>query len=793
MKRQGTALLACAWLYACGQSPAPEAPDAYCELGAASAEEILSVARPEPDLPLADLSHYQARHAPRAADAQLNGGGCESNTSFRYGAGIGDTTGPALGEELLGMADPAQVSQGIQSRQHAEAFAIASECGGRTGRAMLITIDSAHAFDSIKFGLLRRIAEDTEDHLSDYWTMDNIMISATHTHSSAAGISHYDLLNVFALGFDEQAYNAVVDGVFTAVRQAHRNLMSATPGPIGFAQAEVLNGNFNRSPDAYVLNPEAERERFVDASGGEVDTNRMMTLLKLQRDDGTPVGMLNWYAIHGTSIGQTHRLLSGDNKGYAAQRFSQDFPRALYPDGEFVAGFFQSDHGDNSPNPFIEDLSESELRSRDSEAWFTRGGGQDDYESAMISGYKQYDQARRLWDSADEQLHGEVRAIHLPIDMSSVVVEQPITYPDTLMPAIGGQRTCEPALGISFAAGAEDGRGPFTEGAACPVSDDELLPLITDYLADTLEPLLYGGLPSTLLEPVGCYNPAFAVLGYGCHMEKPIVLPLAVALGDTPLLQLQPRTIPLQIITLGNLAIVALPWETTTMAGRRLRSAVLDVLQDAGIDYAVISGLSNTFIHYLTTREEYRAQDYEGASNVFGPWALDAVIQETTRLASHLRDATPAASPYADPNYRDHVPLLFFHVGLVVADSPLPSGVVYGDVSQQPEPEYQMTPDQRLTVTARFYTAHPRNDLMSGSSYLYIDREVDGQWNVVATDDDWWTRFTYVRNGVGDEAVVEWQVPPGTEPGTYRIRYQGVSGDEPYSGISDAFVLKDCP
>ncbi|MDT0498244.1 neutral/alkaline non-lysosomal ceramidase C-terminal domain-containing protein [Algiphilus sp. W345] len=75
----------------------------------------------------------------------------------------------------------------------------------------------------------------------------------------------------------------------------------------------------------------------------------------------------------------------------------------------------------------------------------------------------------------------------------------------------------------------------------------------------------------------------------------------------------------------------------------------------------------------------------------------------------------------------------------------------------------------------------------------YIDREMDGQWRVVATDDDWWTRFTYVRNGVGDEAVVEWQVPRGTEPGTYRIRYQGVSGDGPYSGTSDAFVLKDCP
>ncbi len=782
-------------LAACGSSSpsAVSEAGASCQIGQLDEQQILGVKRADADLPLADLSHYAARRAARASDAVLNGGGCENNTSFRYGAGVGDITGPALGEEQLGYADPAQVSTGLHTREHARAFAFSSECGGRKGYAMLVTIDNGLSFDSIKFGVMERIAADTEDHLSDYWTMDNVMISATHTHSSAGGQAHYDLANVFALGFDKQSYEAAVNGVFDAIQQAHRSLMMATPGPIRMAKSELLDTNFNRSPPAYAKNPEEERARFVDTSGREVTTNRMMTLLKLQRDDGTPVGMLNWYSIHGTSIGQTHTLLSADNKGYAAQRFEQDFAQGVYPEGGFIAGFFQSDEGDASPNPFMMDLSEKELHSRDTDAWTQRGGGRDDYESAMISGYKQYHHARKLWDDAKEKLHGEVKAIHIPIDMSGVVIDQPKTYPDALMPKIGGQQTCNPALGISFAGGAEDGRGPFTEGAACPMSDDQLLPFLTQYLKDTFTGLTQGALPSQLIEPVGCYNPAFALLGYACQMEKPVAIPLVVGLGDLSLLQLQPKVIPFQMITLGNLAIISLPWEVTTTSGRRLRDAVLDVLQDAGIDYAVIGGLSNTYIHYLTTREEYSAQNYEGASTVFGPWALDAVIQETARLAKNLRDGKPAQSPYQAARYEDHTPLLFFHLLLSTADSRLPSGAAYGEVTQQPQAEYQMTKDERLTVSARFYAANPRSDMRNGESYFYIERQVGDSWQVVATDDSWWTKMTIVKNGSQtDEALIEWQVPADTAPGTYRIRYEAGSKDGAYSGLSDPFVLKGC-
>ena len=793
MHKQTAGFLAalCAVLAGCGaDSPHDTGAEALCQAGELTAQQMLAVTQSPPAAPLADLSHYAARHAARAPEAVLNGGGCEGNTRFRYGAGIGDISGPASGEELLGYADPGQVSEGLHTREFARAFAFSSSCGGRDGRVMMITVENGLAFDSIKFGLLARIAADSTDHLADYWNIDNILISATHTHSSSAGQAHYDLANVFALGLDQQAYQSLVDGVYDALLQAHRKLMAAPEASVKIAMGELLDANFNRSPDAYVLNPQAERAGFVDTGGREIDTNRWMTLLKLQRDDGTPIGVVNWFSIHGTSIGQTSRLLSSDNKGYAARRFDQDFPASVLGAG-FVSGFFQSDEGDATPNPFMIGLSEAELHSRDTPGWQARGGGRDDFESAQIAGYKQYHYARQLWDQADEKLHGEVRVVHLPIDMSRVAVEQPNTYADELMPATGVQRTCEPALGISFAGGAEDGRGPFTEGQACPISSDTAN-YMSQYLADTLGPLLDGAIPSSLVVPIGCYDPAFTLLGFGCHMEKPIAIPLAVAVADAPLLELQPRTIPIQIVALGNLAIISVPWETTTMAGRRLRSAVLDALQDAGIDYAVIAGLSNTYIHYLTTREEYRAQDYEGAANVFGPWSLDGVTQEYVRLARHLRDGSAPVSPYAAASYTDHTPILR-HLPSV-SDGRLPAGAAFGDVAVQPQAKYTLSKTERSIVGASFYAGHPRRDLMRGASYVYVERQDGERWQTVATDDDWSTFYTYQPRGDGGAGLgkLEWKVPAGTRAGTYRLRHQGASADGAYSGVTQSFEIGGC-
>lgn len=55
------------------------------------------------------------------------------------------------------------------------------------------------------------------------------------------------------------------------------------------------------------------------------NTEKRMQVLKFVDIDGKPLGMLNWYAVHGTSMNNSNKLISSDNKGYAAMRFEQDF------------------------------------------------------------------------------------------------------------------------------------------------------------------------------------------------------------------------------------------------------------------------------------------------------------------------------------------------------------------------------------------------------------------------------------------------------------------------------------
>ncbi len=49
-----------------------------------------------------------------------------------------------------------------------------------------------------------------------------------------------------------------------------------------------------------------------------------MQILKFVDTDGKPLGMISWFAVHCTSMNNTNRLISGDNKGYASYRFERE-------------------------------------------------------------------------------------------------------------------------------------------------------------------------------------------------------------------------------------------------------------------------------------------------------------------------------------------------------------------------------------------------------------------------------------------------------------------------------------
>ncbi len=53
------------------------------------------------------------------------------------------------------------------------------------------------------------------------------------------------------------------------------------------------------------------------------NTDNEMSLLKFTDSNGKPIAMISWFAVHPTSMNNTNRLISGDNKGYASMLFEQ--------------------------------------------------------------------------------------------------------------------------------------------------------------------------------------------------------------------------------------------------------------------------------------------------------------------------------------------------------------------------------------------------------------------------------------------------------------------------------------
>jgi neutral ceramidase len=644
-------------------------------------------------------------------------GTCTGNTSFLVGSGVYDITGPAAEVGMMGYGMIDQKTAGIHMRLRARAFVIAAPCNGK--RVAFVSADLGQVFQVIKQQVVSRLRTT----FGETYTDANVILSATHTHSGPGGISHYALYNLTVLGFNQQNLDAVVHGIYQAIVRAHNNLAAGT---ITVASGDLMGAAKNRSPNAYLRNPAAERAQYAS------NTNTLMTLLRLQQDTGAEIGTINWFAVHGTSMGNDNHLISGDNKGYASYLFEKRKGTNYLVDETFVAAFAQSDEGDVTPNIF----------------GGTNGGGANDFESTALAAQKQYTRALALYNSATESLVGGVDYRHAYIRMDAVSVAP--AWTDGI-----AHTTCPAAIGISMLAGAEDGPGFGKEGFTC--------------------------------ENVHSLWHAFtcAVTRTACQGEKPIVLEM----GSQKPFPWSPEVLPLQLVTLGNLALVATPFEVTTMAGRRLRQTVLATLGPVGVTRVVIVGLANAYAGYMTTREEYDQQDYEGASTHFGPWQLAAVQQEMNRLAVALRDNLPVAP---GPTPRDLSCCQTTLQTDVLFDAP-PLGQHFGSVFIDADTSYS----RGQTVTVVFWGGHPKNDLRLQSSFLQVQRQLtDGTWSVVASDWDWETRYTWKRAHclACSQDTVRWTIPSTAAPGTYRIRHDGTwksidGAMHPYFGLSREFTV----
>jgi neutral ceramidase len=714
------------------------------------------------------------------------GGPCTGNTRFRFGSGLHDITGPVANTSGMGWEYPLQVFSGLHTRLYARAFALESPCNGK--RVVFVSADIGLIWPALRIGVLDALA--AEPALAAAYGGDNVMISATHTHQGPAGYSHDDGGNLFHLGYDDLSYRVIVDGIVQAIRKAHASLeANRQAAPIRLAVDELLNTNINRSPQAFVMNSEAERGEFTNSRGEFIDTDKRFVQLSLVRPDGRAIGVINWFGVHPTILGPNLPLVGSDHKGYASLGFERimgtRYDAAAGKD-TFVAAFAQTNEGDASPNLFIMERPFPDP---------TRGGGRDEYETNAIIGTKQLAKALELFEQG-APLRGPVdyRLFHVPI--TDITVTDPAVLAGLKHPPemdAAEKRTCDGTLGASFGAGAEDGPGPGHEGVKCTDPPDVVALAAADLAAalenDHVPATAWDiNIPSNLFAAaVLCQRDTFDPTGrdYSCQAEKPAFFPAG------------PAVLPFQLFRIGNFALLALPWEVTTMAGRRIRRDMLEVLAPAGVDTVVIAGLANDFVNYLTTREEYASQQYEGASTLYGPWTLAAVQQESRKLAAALRDGAPA--PAGPPAPAGTTPRLL-RPPYVPSDVPGSGGfgALVTDVPASAAPGD--------TVRAEFRAGHPRNDLKLQSSYVYAERrKADGSWEVVATDRDAELLFVWKPQApspvpldppfIGPStAEAVWTIPRNTPAGTYRLRHEGAAQAPgaprvEYSGGSSPFVV----
>ncbi|KAL1643235.1 hypothetical protein SLS61_009334 [Didymella pomorum] len=675
-----------------------------------------------------------------------DGGLVEDPSQYLIGVGKADITGPVVELNLMGYANSSQVGTGLRQRLYSRAFIVGSP-NNPSERVVYMVLDTQSGDTAIRNGILEGLQALGSEY--SVYTKDNVAVTGTHSHSGPGAWLNYLLPQITSLGFDKQSYQAIVDGAVLSIQRAHQGLALGT---VSAGSAKVTDANINRSLFAYLANPAAERARYTD------DVDKTMTLLKFTRSsDGKAMGILNWFAVHGTSMLGNQTLITGDNKGVAAYLFEETVAAEDNVAEGFVAGFSQANVGDTSPNvlgAYCEDGTGQQCRLNDSTC--ANGKSQDCHgrgpyfglndggaKSCYEIGKRQADGALSIFSSSSfTPIAGSVRAFHTYADFSNY----------TIVLANGSlATTCPAAMGNSFAAGTTDGPGAF------------------DFVQN---------------DPGAPNNPFWNVVGSAisppnkaqraCQYPKPVLLNVGQASTPYPW---SPNIVDIQTLRIGQFIIIVSPGEATTMSGRRWREAVFNSAKSSlslGTDpIVVLGGPANTYAHYIATAEEYSIQRYEGASTLYGQHTLAAYINASLTYLPYLSDSPPGTVPPgpSPPDNRDRSISLI--TGVVYDGAGL--GKKFGDVKTAPAASYASGD----VVKAVFIGANPRNNLRLEGTFTSIELYDGSSWTQVKTDKDWEVLYEWKRvNGLTgtSDVTITWDTAfSQPQAGRYRIRYFGDS------------------
>ncbi len=545
---------------------------------------------------------------------------------LKIGTGKGDITAFYKNAAMLGYAMFHHIMKDIETPLYARTFVFENE----SSKVCFVNCELGFITPSIKRGVLKEL---NKYHGEYGYRDENLLISAQHTHCAPGGYSHYPLYNTAVPGFILEVYEKIVGGIIDSIIAAEGNKRNG--------QVYIEKGtfdpeatiSFNRSIKAYNKNKDVEPLPF-DKRHLAVD--RSMTFLKIKDEHGVEMGSINWFAVHTTSLSNDFYRVCSDNKGYASKYLEREKGTE---NKDYLGIFAQGNCGDVSPK-WVHNPKHKFNRGK------YEGKYHSDLKSAKYSGHLQSEKANEISKSIKENardIGNKLDSGIKYIDFGYINIDNRFT---------DGEDDCvtSPAcMGVSMLEGSHhDGPGmhPAVGFLASGLSkiyrfNQRVFVRNDERKREYLRKFKAQGIKNIALESVthrifmAKHARRFLIPGWidetignikhfdvqGAYETKPWT----------------PQILPLQIIRIGSIAICALPFEITTVAGYRLQKTLKDALIGKdGYEHVILCPYANAYSGYITTNEEYQVQMYEAGHCVFGQWSLNALQQEFHKLSGEM-------------------------------------------------------------------------------------------------------------------------------------------------------------
>ncbi|MBI3820521.1 MAG: neutral/alkaline non-lysosomal ceramidase N-terminal domain-containing protein [Planctomycetes bacterium] len=504
---------------------------------------------------------------------------------LRVGASKTDIT-PVPGVPMGGDALAGRISRGVWMRLKSRAVYFEDP----TGEAAVFIICDLW---SMPGGLGDRVAEivSSEYHHS-HVSRERILIAATHTHNSPGAFSTCTAMNVLATpeaAFDRELFEWLARRIACGVDEAIRN---AEPAILQFGAGDTSTLARNRSYLAFIKNGKDATDLLAENATLPIQTPP--TPFPVEKDCANKDGAYRAFdprlrTLFAYATAADHHLIGAvscacmhpTSMGPKTEVYSSDLFGVATDFAE--SQFLQKNPEARPPVVALFNGTEGDVASN----WKTQ-----DRRSALHIG-------REIGDRISKSAAG-ARDVDQHLQTGSTIVN----FKDV----------AKPLVGVAFLGGGEGDPVIFHDmgsyegirATGNPDPNDPQWPKLS-----LLEPYIRDSGVREFTQ-----NTALSILDLPDHAR-------------------------VTAICIGNILFASLPGEFTTILGRQTEKQYKSAFfgnapaPDAEV---VLLGLANEYLTYWTTHEEYKLQNYEAASMIYGPKAADVLRSQTTELLRDIKD-----------------------------------------------------------------------------------------------------------------------------------------------------------